>query len=184
MSSGPKPVPEYISRIYWTYACGCGFGMVSGALAFNMGLQESLGPGILEQEGCTNNINFFFISAFTTNAFILLHICWMVLGLRGYSVGDYKLVGIVIVSHFGCSFLTIINQTGAGCEIAIVCIYGVLLVLAYLTFHIVFAVCARERKAACGRGGAASGVVISNSSNFRNRGSSSATAATEEETDL
>jgi len=103
--------------------CGLGFGFMSGAFAFVNVLADSNGPGtvgfpasanLIKEDDFSKNISytFFFTSALSTSAFILLHVMWNVIFWHGCRNAKYVCVMVVVASHFLLSGLSLINRKG------------------------------------------------------------------------
>lgn len=100
--------------------CGLGFGFMAGAFALVNVLADANGPGtvgfpiaaglINDEFGKNMSYNFFFTSALSTSAFILLHVMWNVLFWQGCRSGNFVLIGFVVASHFLLSGLSLVNR--------------------------------------------------------------------------
>lgn len=100
--------------------CGLGFGFMSGAFALVNVLADANGPGtvgfpasaglIKEDVDTIMSYNFFFTSALSTSAFVLLHVMWNVIFWHGCRNRSYALIVIVIASHFLLSGLSLVNR--------------------------------------------------------------------------
>jgi len=105
--------------------CGLGFGFMSGAFAFVNVLADSNGPGtvgfpasakLLDDDDFDRNISytFFFTSALSTSAFILLHVMWNIIfwyGCRNFKTKFFCVIAVV-ASHFLLSGLSLVNRRG------------------------------------------------------------------------
>lgn len=83
--------------------CGLGFGMISGIFSLVNVLSDSLGPGTIGLRGGSDM--FFFVSAFHTLCFILLHTFWSVVFFNALDRRNvYGVVG-VLAAHLVVSSL-------------------------------------------------------------------------------
>jgi len=128
--------------------CGLGFGFMSGAFALVNVLADANGPGTVgfpSKAGLINedtggagkdfSYNFFFTSAVTTSAFVILHVFWNVLFWHGCRTGKFVLIGFVIGSHFLLSGLSLLNVK-ALYAVSLTVTYVVLLITAVYTFYV------------------------------------------------
>jgi len=126
--------------------CGLGFGFMSGAFAFINILADSNGPGtvgfpasagLLKEDDFNNKISytFFFTSALSTSAFILLHVFWNIIFWYGCRNRNVVCVGVVIASHFLLSGLSLVNRMGFH-EASLPITYAVLVMTMVWSFFI------------------------------------------------
>lgn len=93
------------------YAIGLGFGLMSGCFSILNVLSQTHGPGNVGIQG--NSSNFFLVSAFLTNAFILLNTFWTVVFFDGIQKKKYMSIFAVIATHLLLSGLTLLNTRGS-----------------------------------------------------------------------
>lgn len=115
------------------FVCGLGFGMISGIFSLVNVLSDSLGPGTIGLRGGSDM--FFFVSAFHTLCFILLHTFWSVVFFNALDRRNvYGVVG-VLAAHLVVSSLTLMNREG---RYGVVCpaIAGITLASAYWSLRV------------------------------------------------
>ncbi|RUP45759.1 hypothetical protein BC936DRAFT_147766 [Jimgerdemannia flammicorona] len=80
---------------------------MSGTISYVSLLAQSLGPGVILCPSCPK-LSLYFVSAFTTCIFILLHIVWMMLAFEGFSassaVSRAFQTSWVILTHLAASY--------------------------------------------------------------------------------
>lgn len=99
-----------IAKHNLSYVIGLGFGLMSGCFSILNLLSLAIGPGNV---GIHNHSgNFFLVSAFLTNAFVLLNTFWTIVFFEGLNKKKYMSIISVIASHFFVSGLTLLNTKG------------------------------------------------------------------------
>ncbi|KAG9063194.1 gamma secretase complex protein [Linnemannia hyalina] len=78
------------NRSGYAFAAGLGFGLMFGIISYITQLVDSLGPGVIMCESC-KTVSLYFISGFTNRSW--LRIAW------------------VVITHYGASYLTILNSS-------------------------------------------------------------------------
>ncbi|KAG0361186.1 gamma-secretase subunit Aph-1 [Gamsiella multidivaricata] len=109
------------NRPGYAFSAGMGFGLMFGIISYITQLVQSLGPGVLMCASCPS-ISLYFISAITTCIFILHHCVWMMVSFTGFTQRSYLRILWVLVSHYGASYLTLLNASTTvrfGCAYAI-----------------------------------------------------------------
>ncbi|KAI8363132.1 gamma-secretase subunit Aph-1 [Mortierella sp. GBAus27b] len=109
------------NRSGYAFAAGLGFGLMFGVISYITLLVQSLGPGVLMCESCPN-VSLYFISAITTCIFILHHCLWMMISFAGFTQRSYVRILWVVVTHYGASYMTLLNTSSvsSGCVFAII----------------------------------------------------------------
>ncbi|KAF9988933.1 gamma secretase complex protein [Mortierella antarctica] len=110
------------NRSGYAFAAGLGFGLMFGIISFITQLVQSLGPGVLMCVSCPN-LSLYFVSALTTSLLILHHCAWMMISFTGFTQRSYARIVWVIVSHYGASYLTLLNSSKTvplGCAYSLV----------------------------------------------------------------
>ncbi|XP_039251807.1 gamma-secretase subunit Aph-1b-like [Styela clava] len=100
-----------IEKYKLPYVIGLGFGLMSGCFSILNLLSQSHGPGNVGIQG--NAASFFLVSAFLTNAFILLNTFWTVVFFDGMQKKKYMSMLSVISTHLLLSGLTLLNTRGS-----------------------------------------------------------------------
>ncbi|KAF9428239.1 gamma secretase complex protein [Podila epigama] len=103
------PKSKY-NRSGYAFAAGLGFGLMFGAISYITTLVQSLGPGVLMCNSCPA-LSLYFVSAITTSVLILHHCAWMMISFSGFTYRSIPRILWVIISHFGASYLTLLNQS-------------------------------------------------------------------------
>ncbi|CAO3570565.1 unnamed protein product [Mortierella alpina] len=98
------------NRSGYAFAAGLGFGLMFGIISFITQLVQSLGPGVLMCASCPS-LSLYFISALTTSLLILHHCAWMMISFTGFTLRSYARILWVILSHYGASYLTLLNAS-------------------------------------------------------------------------
>ncbi|KAF9317345.1 gamma secretase complex protein [Podila horticola] len=93
------PKSKY-NRSGYAFSAGLGFGLMFGAISYITMLVQSLGPGILM---C--------VSSITTSILILHHCAWMMISFTGFTHRSYPRILWVLISHYGASYLTLLNSS-------------------------------------------------------------------------
>ncbi|GJJ71145.1 gamma-secretase subunit APH-1 [Entomortierella parvispora] len=109
------------NRSGYAFSAGMGFGLMFGIISYITQLVESLGPGVLMCPSCPS-ISLYFISAITVCIFTFHHCVWMMISFTGFSNRSYLRILWVIITHYGASYLTILNSSrtvNLGCAYSI-----------------------------------------------------------------
>ncbi|KAG0095069.1 gamma secretase complex protein [Podila epicladia] len=93
------PKSKY-NRSGYAFSAGLGFGLMFGAISYITMLVQSLGPGVLM---C--------VSSITTSILILHHCAWMMISFTGFTHRSYPRILWVLISHYGASYLTLLNSS-------------------------------------------------------------------------
>jgi len=119
------------NRVSYSFVSGLGFGIVSSLIMYIRVLTESIGPGYLQCPSCPS-VSLFFISALTTLLFTFLHVVWMMLAFEGFHRKSYIRPLWVLVTHIGCSYITMFNSSSVpyGCAANLLLNFGILLISA------------------------------------------------------
>ncbi|KAG0306275.1 hypothetical protein BGZ98_002698 [Dissophora globulifera] len=115
----PKSV---YNRSGYAFAAGMGFGLMFGIISYITQLVQSTGPGILMCISCPG-ISLYFVSAITTCILILHHSVWMMISFTGFTMRSYPRILWVIISHYGASYLTLLN---ASPTVTLGCVYSIM----------------------------------------------------------
>lgn len=99
-----------IAKHKLSYTIGLGFGLMSGCFSILNLLSLAYGPGNIGIQG--NSESFFLVSAFLSNAFILLNVFWTIVFFDGLRKGKVMSVLSVVLSHMLVSGLTLLNTNG------------------------------------------------------------------------
>ncbi|KAF9084490.1 gamma secretase complex protein [Mortierella sp. AD031] len=124
------------NRSGYAFAAGLGFGLMFGIISYITQLVNSLGPGVLMCESC-KTVSLYFISAITTSILILHHCAWMMISFTGFTTRSYVRIAWVIVTHYGASYLTILNSSPTvnyGCAYQIIGNVALLIASAIIVF--------------------------------------------------
>ncbi|KAI8139034.1 gamma-secretase subunit Aph-1 [Fennellomyces sp. T-0311] len=121
-----------LNQSIFSFVTGFGYALTTALVSYISLLVESIGPGVIMCPSCPGATTFF-ISAVTTSLFSLLHITWMMIAFDGFSnikkpIGMLR-VAWVITSHFGASYVTLLNSSETiqyGCVYAIISCIGIL----------------------------------------------------------
>lgn len=89
------------------YVSGLGFGMISGAFSLVNVLADVTGPGTIGLKGDPHN--FVVASAFTSLAFIMLHVFWGILFVNAIHRRAYLQLAYVVLCHLLASCITLMN---------------------------------------------------------------------------
>ncbi|ORY97784.1 gamma-secretase subunit Aph-1 [Syncephalastrum racemosum] len=113
-----------LNRHKMAFAAGYGYALMSALISYISPLVDSIGPGVLMCPSCPG-ATLFFVYAFTTSFFSLLHLAWMMLAFDALNTistvqGKLKLAW-VFVSHFAASFASSLNSSDT---IYLGCVYG------------------------------------------------------------
>ncbi|KAG0362747.1 gamma secretase complex protein [Podila minutissima] len=103
------PKSKY-NRSGYAFSAGLGFGLMFGAISYITMLVQSLGPGVLMCVSC-KSVSLYFISAITTSILILHHCAWMMISFTGFTHRSYPRILWVLISHYGASYLTLLNSS-------------------------------------------------------------------------
>ena len=90
-----------------SYVLGFGFGLMDGCFSIVNVLDLASGPGNVGLSSLSDN--FFIESAFLTNCFILLHICWNVITFKLLKDKHYIQCSALVALHAVCSCVTLFN---------------------------------------------------------------------------
>ncbi|KAG0081895.1 gamma secretase complex protein [Linnemannia elongata] len=98
------------NRSGYAFAAGLGFGLMFGIISYITQLVNSLGPGVIMCESC-KTVSLYFISAITTSILILHHCAWMMISFTGFTNRSWLRIAWVVITHYGASYLTILNSS-------------------------------------------------------------------------
>ncbi|KAK3809266.1 MAG: gamma-secretase subunit Aph-1 [Benniella sp.] len=123
------------NRSGYAFSAGLGFGLMFGVISYITLLVQSLGPGVLMCNSCPN-MSLYFVSAITTSIFILHHCVWMMISFTGFTQRSYSRIAWVLVTHYGASYLTLLNSStiNLGCAYAVLGNVVLLLASAIIVF--------------------------------------------------
>ncbi|OAQ33881.1 Aph-1 [Linnemannia elongata AG-77] len=99
-------------------------------------LVNSLGPGVIMCESC-KTVSLYFISAITTSILILHHCAWMMISFTGFTNRSWLRIAWVVITHYGASYLTILNSSPTinyGCAYQIIGNVALLIASAIIVF--------------------------------------------------
>ncbi|KAF9905999.1 gamma secretase complex protein [Lobosporangium transversale] len=124
------------NRSGYAFSAGLGFGLMFGIISYITQLVQSLGPGVLMCISCPS-VSLYFISAITTCIITLHHCLWMMISFTGFTQRSYARILWVLVSHYGASYLTLLNSSRTvtlGCAYSIICNIALLFASAIIAF--------------------------------------------------
>ncbi|KAF8938123.1 gamma-secretase subunit Aph-1 [Dissophora ornata] len=116
-----KHPKSQFNRSGYAFSAGMGFGLMFGIISYITQLVQALGPGVLMCASCPS-ISLYFISAITTCIFILHHCAWMMISFTGFTQRSYARILWVLITHYGASYLTLLNSNtnvNLGCAYSI-----------------------------------------------------------------
>ncbi|EFN88136.1 gamma-secretase subunit Aph-1 [Harpegnathos saltator] len=120
-------------RLEYSYVCGLGFGLMSGAFALVNVLADAVGPGTMGLRQGTEY--FFMISAAITLCFILLNTFWGVIFFTALDCRNWGQVIWVVSSHLLVSCMTLLNRYQAYAA-SILSAYIVLVITIVIAFRL------------------------------------------------
>uniref|UniRef100_T1JIC3 Gamma-secretase subunit Aph-1 n=1 Tax=Strigamia maritima TaxID=126957 RepID=T1JIC3_STRMM len=91
-----------------SYVSGLGFGLMAGLFSLINVLADSIGPGTVGIKGGSDL--FFITSAFTTLAFILVHVFWGIISFHALDCRRYWKNAVIVIIHMTISLLTLLNS--------------------------------------------------------------------------
>ncbi|KAF9922247.1 gamma secretase complex protein [Linnemannia zychae] len=124
------------NRSGYAFAAGLGFGLMFGIISYITQLVNSLGPGVIMCESC-KTVSLYFISAITTSIMILHHCAWMMISFTGFTNRSWARIVWVIITHYGASYLTVLNSSTTvnyGCAYQIIGNSALLLASSIIVF--------------------------------------------------
>lgn len=121
-----------ISHHKLSYVSGFGFGLMHGLFSIVNVLSSSIGPGNVR-----DSVNFFLISSFLTNCFILLHTFWNIIAFHALKHNYYYQAFIVFALHMLSSCLTLLNTQVNINYVSLIIDHFVLVATAVWAFFIV-----------------------------------------------
>ncbi|KAF9359941.1 gamma secretase complex protein [Mortierella sp. AD094] len=98
------------NRSGYSFAAGMGFGLMFGIISYITQLTQSLGPGVIMCVSCPS-LSLYFVSAITTCILILHNCVWMMISFTGFTQRSYARILWVICTHYGASYLTLLNSS-------------------------------------------------------------------------
>ncbi|KAK3805676.1 MAG: Aph-1 protein-domain-containing protein [Linnemannia elongata] len=113
-----------------------GIGLMFGIISYITQLVNSLGPGVIMCESC-KTVSLYFISAITTSILILHHCAWMMISFTGFTNRSWFRIAWVVITHYGASYLTILNSSPTinyGCAYQIIGNIALLIASAIIVF--------------------------------------------------
>eukprot|EP01121_Diplochlamys_sp_Union-15-3_P017708 TRINITY_DN628_c0_g1_i1.p1 TRINITY_DN628_c0_g1~~TRINITY_DN628_c0_g1_i1.p1 ORF type:complete len:276 (-),score=35.55 TRINITY_DN628_c0_g1_i1:48-815(-) len=113
---------------------GWGFGFCSALVLYTSLMWASSGPGYYATPAC-ESISVFHIGGLISQAFVLLHVMWSIIGYDAYLKKIWWKIAFIFVTHLGASFLTLFNMKGGNCIGSVVGIYCVLIVVIGATWR-------------------------------------------------
>ncbi|KAJ8653707.1 hypothetical protein O0I10_010629 [Lichtheimia ornata] len=131
------------NRSIFAFVTGFGYALTTSLVSYISILVESIGPGVMMCPSCPQATSFF-ISAIDTMLFSLLHMAWMVVAFEGFynvqQLSGMLRVAWVLISHFGASYVTLLNGSTTiylGCVYAIITCIGILAIsVALISFSL------------------------------------------------
>mmetsp|Transcript_34532 Transcript_34532/g.86747 ORF Transcript_34532/g.86747 Transcript_34532/m.86747 type:complete len:179 (-) Transcript_34532:35-571(-) len=119
---------------YYRPAFGLGYGTTFSLLLYSGVLAESLGPGCLFSVSCAR-IPMTFLGGMLAFVFCFLHMFWHILSFRGYRERNWRWLAAIVLSHFVCALVTLVNMSPGDhkCLIPLITVYLFLIVTAAAT---------------------------------------------------